>query len=381
MAPFRLYSPGNSLLTEGVRRELPRGPIGSLAVRASAFLSAAHDGPALLVGALPFDRDADDFLFQPETVIPAGEDGQVARSRRIDDGGNWLISTAPDAADYARAVTRALEAIAADHGRDALRKVVLSRSLDLLATSDIDVEALFAHLRNDPSVTAFRTPVPGGEGERANFVGATPELLVSRHGESVVSHPLAGSARRYADPAADRRSASALESSDKDRREHELVVEAVLDTLAPYCRELGVPDGTTLRPTGTMWHLGTRIAGRLRDRGTPVTELAAALHPTPAVCGLPRERAARLIAGLEGYDRGFYAGAVGWTDAEGDGEWYVALRCARIAGRRARLYAGAGIVPGSDPLAEVDETSAKFVAMLDALGVDEQGRVLSGRAA
>ena len=130
-----------------------------------------------------------------------------------------------------------------------------------------------------------------------------------------------------------------------------------------------------------MWHLGTRIVGTLKERDTPVVELAAALHPTPAVCGLPRDRAAAVIHELEGYDRDFYAGAVGWTDSAGDVEWYVSIRCAEIAGTRVRLYAGAGIVAGSDPLAEADETSAKFVAMLTALGIDETGRPLRECAA
>jgi isochorismate synthase len=130
-----------------------------------------------------------------------------------------------------------------------------------------------------------------------------------------------------------------------------------------------------------MWHLGTRIVGTLKDEETPVAELAAALHPTPAVCGLPRRRAAEVISALEGYDRGFYAGAVGWADEQGDGEWYVSIRSARIAGAHATLYAGAGIVAGSDPAAETDETSAKFVAMLSALGIDEHGHGLQEHAA
>ncbi|MNQ93520.1 Isochorismate synthase DhbC [compost metagenome] len=121
-----------------------------------------------------------------------------------------------------------------------------------------------------------------------------------------------------------------------------------------------------------MWHLGTRIEGRLRRPDeVSAAELAALLHPTPAVCGSPRDRAAELIRELEAYDRGFYAGAVGWTNAVGDGAWYVALRCAEVCGREARLYAGAGIVEGSDPAAEADETSGKFQAVLRALGVDE----------
>ena len=120
-----------------------------------------------------------------------------------------------------------------------------------------------------------------------------------------------------------------------------------------------------------MWHLGTRIEGELHDPDIPSVLLAAMLHPTPAVCGMPCARAAGLIRQLEPVDRQFYAGAVGWCDlgAQGDGSWYVAIRCADICGPYARLYAGAGIVPGSDPAAEAAETGAKFGAMLQVLGL------------
>ncbi|MNC45018.1 Isochorismate synthase DhbC [compost metagenome] len=145
-----------------------------------------------------------------------------------------------------------------------------------------------------------------------------------------------------------------------------------MDALAPWCSELRAPPAPALVSTRTMWHLGTRIEGRLhRPNEVSAAELAALLHPTPAVCGAPRDRAAAMIRELEAYDRGFYAGALGWTNAGGDGAWYVALRCAEICGAEAHLYAGAGIVDGSDPVAEADETSGKFQAVLRALGVGE----------
>ena len=119
-----------------------------------------------------------------------------------------------------------------------------------------------------------------------------------------------------------------------------------------------------------MLHLGTLITGELRDERVSALELACALHPTPAVCGTPTAPARELIGRVEGFERGFYAGMVGWTDASGDGEWAVAIRCAEVEGDRLRLYAGAGIVPGSQPGAELAETSAKFRTLLGALGVE-----------
>lgn len=200
-------------------------------------------------------------------------------------------------------------------------------------------------------------------------MGGTPELLLDKRGAEILSHPLAGSARRSTDAREDRAAAEALAGSEKDQREHALVVEFILDTLAPLCRTLGAPEGTCITSTGSMWHLGTRIAGRLRDKDQPAPVLAACLHPTPAVCGLPRDPAAELIRQLEPVQRDFYAGAVGWCDARGDGAWHVAIRCAELQGTHARLYAGAGIVPGSDPDSETRETGAKFGAMLSAFGL------------
>ncbi|MDO5604512.1 MAG: isochorismate synthase [Paracoccus sp. (in: a-proteobacteria)] len=266
---------------------------------------------------------------------------------------------------YADSVAQALRQMQADA---ALRKVVLARTLAVTANSALPQDVIFRRLAQDATVTAFRVALPG---QGRALIGATPELLVSKTGGQITSHPLAGSARRAMERAADRAARDGLARSDKDRREHAIVVEYILDTLAPCCRDLTCPEGTTLTSTRSMWHLGTRITGALRDADMPSVLLASVLHPTPAVCGLPCDRAAALIRQVEPVDRQFYAGAVGWTDLDrqGDGGWYVAIRCADICGDHARLYAGAGIVPGSDPLCETAETGAKFSAMLQVLGL------------
>lgn len=380
---FGLTTPELKLFTRGLARRLPAGPAATLGRRVREFFhdldptgGADRPAPRLLVGALPFDRQADDVLFLPEQV--SNTPWPLAGSApRTDD--QWRISPQPARDDYEAAVTRVLAAIRASRTTDApLDKVVLSRSLKLAAGHEIDPFDLWARLRADPSVTRFLTPLGAGAGgAMRRLVGASPELLVSKQGEAVLSHPLAGSARRSVDPSEDETSAQALLRSDKDRREHAVVVEAILDALAPYCRELKA-SGPALVSTRTVWHLGTRIHGVLhRPDETSAAELAAALHPTPAVAGTPRDRALEMIAALEGYDRGFYAGAVGWTNASGDGAWYVSLRCAEVCGSQARLYAGAGVVEGSSPRGEADETSNKFQAVLQALGVDETGRTVA----
>lgn len=322
----------------------------------------------MIGGTLAFDRADADCLWQgqprPGPVPP------VTAALPVQD---WTVSAQPEAPSYARAVARALAIMANEAGQpDALEKIVLARSLLVRGSAPISVPALMQRLGTDPAATAFCTALPSRGGQPRWLCGATPELLLSKTGARIASHPLAGSARRLADPHADQQSAAALMASDKDHREHALVVESILDVLAPWCRNLGAPEGTRLTSTRSMWHLGTRIEGVLKDADMPSAVLAAALHPTPAVCGVPMARANALIRDLEPVARDFYAGAVGWCDARGDGAWHVAIRCAEISGCEARLYAGAGIVPGSDPMAEAAETGAKFGALLTALGLSPE---------
>lgn len=365
---FGFNGPSGQILCRGAGQRLPAGNAATLGLRTGAAL--ARLGPDEVIGgALPFDRKAEDCLWQCRRAPTALPSGVAVDGLPLQE---WRLSAQPAATDYARAVARALAIMYEESGRlNALEKIVLARTLLVESAAPIPVEALMARLHADRTVTAFQVALPSGPAHPQGrmLCGATPELLVDKTGRRVRSHPLAGSARRLADPVADRAVAEALAGSSKDHHEHALVVEAILDTLSPWCRDLSCPEGTTLTSTRSMWHLGTRIEGRLRNEDTPSVVLASALHPTPAVCGVPTLRAAGLIRDLEAVSRDFYAGAVGWCGATGDGAWYVAIRCAEISGHQARLYAGAGIVPGSDPMAEAAETGAKFGAFLAALGL------------
>lgn len=378
---FILHGLESAIGAVGERAVLPPGPLATLGDRVAAFFARKRgvDGaPALLVGAFPFDPLADDRLYQPNRLA----DPLALEAARADRGTMPVrlrsMRAEPQPEQFVDAVRRAL--VALETGRDgprALAKVVLARSLEIVTAKPIDPLALFGRLAGDPGVTRFMTPLPPQAGVARHLVGATPEPLISKRGKNILSFPLAGSLPR-AIAGAER----ALMASDKDRREHALVVEAIADILAPYCATLSVPSAPELRATRTMWHLGSRISGALKgDDLVSSAALAALLHPTPAVGGTPRDRAIDLIREIEPVARGFYAGAVGWTDAQGDGDWHVSLRCAEISGARARVHAGAGIVPGSDPLAEVAETSAKFRAMLDAFGIDEGDATVGNTAA
>ena len=265
----------------------------------------------------------------------------------------------PPATAYAEVVAAALERIASGD----LDKVVLARTLQVDAGRSLDARRLLHRLRAvEPHCFTFAAPTASG-----TLAGASPELLVSRRGSRVRSVPLAGTAPRAGDPDEDVANAQALAASSKNRSEHAIVVEAVAEVLDGFCDDLAFDAEPVLEPTANVWHLATRFEGTLRNPSTSVLELVAELHPTPAVGGSPQAASLAAIAGLEQFDRGAYAGPVGWIDASGDGEWAIALRCAELVADRATLYAGAGIVAGSDPADEVDETGRKFRAFLDSL--------------
>jgi menaquinone-specific isochorismate synthase len=246
-----------------------------------------------------------------------------------------------------------------------LAKVVLAR--DLLVTADVplDPRRLLDRLASRfPDCWTFAVD---------GLLGATPELLLRRTGRELSSRVLAGTAPRGAG-AEDDRLATALLGSAKDLAEHALAVDSLVRALEPYCSELTAPEGPSLLTLANVRHLATDVTGIQRRSGARgaagLLDLVAAVHPTAAVCGTPPDRAAALIGELEGMDRGRYAGPVGWLDTRGDGEFGLALRCAQLSPddpASARLFAGCGIVAGSDPAAELAETQSKFAAFQAAL--------------
>jgi menaquinone-specific isochorismate synthase len=240
-----------------------------------------------------------------------------------------------------------------------LDKVVLAR--DLIATADapIDVRWPLRKLGTDYEM-CWTFHVDG-------MFGATPELLVRREKGLVTSRVLAGTIRRTGDDEHDLTLAATLARSSKDLEEHEYAVRSVADALAPYCTSMNVPETPFVLHLPNVMHLATDVAGVAHERGASVLELAAALHTSAAVGGTPTKLAVEMIAEIEGMDRARYAGPVGWMNAHGDGEFGIALRSAEIDGAKVRLFAGCGIVAGSDPESELAEAQAKFVPVRDAL--------------
>ena len=368
---FFFSSPQGTVLGEGVRMRLDSSdqPL-SVAVQA-LFGQARRAGVTrpLVVGALPFCSDEAPVLYMPEKVERAGSLVVERLPLPRPAARGCIVQERPGADRYLAAVDAALELFQ----QGALKKVVLSRGLDLLCDSGIDQTQLLRNLaqRNGNGYSyAVDLPVALRGCSPRRLMGASPELLLSRRGTRVISNPIAGSLPRSADPEQDRANAQALLASVKDHHEHALVVDAVLAALRPFCERLERPSEPTLTATARLWHLSTRVSGLLRDPSVSSLTLAEALHPTPAVCGHPRALARETIRALETTPRGLFTGMVGWCDVSGDGEWAVTIRCAEVEAGRARLQAGAGIVPASVPERELAETATKLRTMLDAFGVD-----------
>lgn len=357
---FVLIGPAGTVVADGIHTAYPR-----LADATSALKSGATP---IMLGALPFNLDAPAALMRPQTVrfgqrVPDWHSRDLPAVR--------IAATLPPADEHRARIRAALTRLS--DGTGELRKVVLARALALVADAPLDASTILSRLvADDPGANAYLadlTPA-GGSYVGMALVGASPELLVSRAGDRVSCRPFAGSAPRSCDPVTDAANGAALATSAKNRYEHEVVVDAMRTALDPLCVDLQIPPTPQLSRTTALWHLSTPISGRLRETSVTALDLALALHPTPAVGGVPAEAAMQVIGELEG-DRGFYAGAVGWCDDRGDGSWVVSIRCAQLSAdrRSADAHAGGGIVAESDPDDEVAETTTKFRTILSALGV------------
>jgi menaquinone-specific isochorismate synthase len=311
---------------------------GSILTVPRTVLGRDGTGRAWLTTITPAGTERPD----PHPVLPCADAGAIC----------WHDGTL-SAAGYEEAVAAAVRRII----RGDLRKVVLARDLHAIAERPFDARAVLGRLAaRYPDCYTFAC---GG------LVGATPELLIRRDGDEARSLVLAGTTARGATPEEDARLAAGLLSSAKETEEHMYAAASVRDALAPLCESLDV-SAPELLTFPNVHHLGTRVVGRLATDRSALA-LAAALHPTGAVGGNPSDVAVELIRELESMDRARYAGPVGWLDASGNGEWGIALRCAALDGNRARLFAGCGIVAGSDPAAELAETLVKFRPMRMAL--------------
>ncbi|MGH9059371.1 MAG: isochorismate synthase [Acidimicrobiales bacterium] len=369
---------------QAVRIDLPSGLADRDGVRRVADILDAIEtddalrlpgtGPVAL-GSLPFDPAAPAHLVVPEviwgqrggrawvtTVAPPGE------TPRPPDLGDVAAGEPPDefamVSSYSHPEWRALidEAVARIRA-GALDKVVLARRVDVTANRPFLIPDVLARLvALYQSCMVFHVD---------GFLGASPELLIERRGDAVASHPLAGTVARSGDAVSDEALVAGLMGSLKDRWEHRLVIDMLSAALGAQCRTLDVPDRPTVLGLRNVSHLATHLSGTLAadasGRVPTALELAADVHPTPAIGGVPTKDAIAHIQAVEGFDRRGYAGPVGWVDSRGDGVFAVGIRCAQVDGPHAAMFAGVGVVADSDAAAELAETQLKLQALLAAL--------------
>ncbi len=348
-APFRVFT-GFSFSPDG-----PSSDAWSSFGSADAVLPIATvlrwGDESLLLLAIPPGIDETDIQRRLESMTDPGR-------APYPNLGDHTLESHPSVSDWTAAVEEAVAAI----DDAAIDKVVLARSVVVRSDTAPNGFDLVGHLeRSYRQCYGF-----GWRSNGATFLGASPELLVRLHGGTVVSNPLAGSARRGEGDEEDRILAEALMRSVKDRVEHSFVVDDVAERLAPFVESLVVPPHPALKKMATVQHLSTRITGTACE-GTRVLDLVDALHPTPAVGGTPRAEAQAFIDKVESFDRGWYTGGIGWIDGDGDGEFAIALRCGLLEGTSAHIFAGAGIVADSHADLELLETRLKFRPMLELL--------------
>ena len=328
---------------------------GSGLVAFGSFAFADRPGDSVLVvPRIVVGRRGDVTWLTSVGVSTIGSGAPVVADPPEPPQGVTFADGALSGAEWEQRVAEAVRRIAAGE----LEKVVLARDLMARASGPIDVRWPLRRLTEEyPTCWTFHVD---------GLFGATPEMLVRRERGLVTSRVLAGTIRRTGDDAHDLQLAASLARSSKDLEEHEYAVRSVAEALAPHCTSMNVPEAPFVLHLPNVMHLATDVAGVIDD-GAGSLELAAALHPSAAVGGTPSDAATRLIAELEGMDRGRYAGPVGWMDASGDGEWGLALRSGLLDGSTVRLFAGCGIVADSDPEAELAEAQAKFVPVRNSL--------------
>ncbi|RQW61484.1 isochorismate synthase [Vibrio viridaestus] len=365
-APFFFSSPSATMLGAGIEDEFTGViPFSQLAEKATSMLQKAkkneQDNP-ILFGIVPFSEENPSRFLIPNQLYVSSSTRAEQKVDSSTSAPGKLVSS-PTGERYKQGVLDAIGLFSSTE----LSKVVLSRAIEVGTDEDIDQLRLLKNMLaiNSTGYT-FAASLENGN----KMMGASPELLVARKGSNVISNPLAGSLPSSDDVAVNSVRSEQLLNSGKDLYEHGFVVEEVERVLNKYCHSLYTPMVPSVIKTKTMLHLSTVLEGQMNNPEISVLQLASELHPTPAVCGYPRQTAYKAIRDIEKYDRGYFTGMVGWCDSRGNGEWVVTIRCAEVQKRSMKVFAGAGIVSQSQPQSELDETGAKMSTILSAAGIE-----------
>src|SRR5699024_3836981 len=354
LGDFFMASPKRTILGKGVFSVVEEAwkkenQLFSLPSRVEAALDeakqAGHAYP-IVMGAVPFDySESSEMIIPAEVDISGMLETEEKEQEAISSAQPYEMQPVPGPEVYMDGVKQGLQKIASGH----IDKIVVSRALDFKTKELVDVKQILKNLaqHNKQGYTFAvdlsndkRNAEKNALNEKRTLLGASPELLVSKTGDTLFANPLAGSRTRSDDPAEDQRRALELLDSEKDLYEHAVFVDLVREALTPFCKTIDVPETPSLIKTEAMWHLSTEIYGTLENEETSSLELGIALHPTPAVCGYPTSLAREAIYEIEPFDRDFFTGMVGWCDEHGDGEWVVTIRCAEVQAHSMRLFAG-----------------------------------------
>lgn len=364
--PFYFSTPEYELSVENIYEELSFARAADILQMFDDLKKSNRLRGRLAVGAIPFDVKEGGTLFLADSWIK--QDAAWKQREELSQAGtreNMIFKKyhVPSPEQYMKIVELGIE----DIEKGLLDKLVLSRGIEAEFRNPVDILPVLKNVyKNNPFGYTYASQCK----EKGILIGASPEMLISKRGRHIYTNPLAGSRPRGKTPQEDGKLERELQHSSKDLAEHKFVVDYILNKFSAVCQNIKAPKKAEIIRTDQLLHLSSVIEGDLIDPEKTVLDAALLIHPTPAVCGVPRDAAYEKILELEGRSRNEFTGIIGWCDEYGDGDWAIAIRGAKIQNHSINIQAGAGIVKDSVPIEEMKETGVKCSTMLSAFGLD-----------
>lgn len=364
---FYFSTPEYELYTDEIHEKIEFNVAADLPKTVRKLITSGAMKGKMIIGAIPFDLEQSGCLYvadKCDKLKSPFKERKICCSDKMQNNSIVNMRYIPSPEKYVEMVDEAVN----DIKRGTLDKIVLSRGVELTYKKKVDVLEIIKKLYtdNDAGYT-YATNLYGNY----FLVGASPEMLVSKRQNHIYSNPLAGTRPRGLNEQEDNLISQELISSVKDLKEHKFVVKNIVDKISKMCDDVTYHKTPVLIKTKQLWHLSTLIEGTLKDSSQTVLESAIAIHPTPAICGVPQSTVHKRILQLEGYNREFFTGLIGWCDENGDGDWAIIIRGAQISSNNVKINAGAGIVQDSEAIRELEETNSKFRTMLNGLSIND----------